>query len=241
MSKTLFRKAYLVLGLLIVLSSFVLSYGYAAPILWYNGDFDGINGLANGINTTTHQANVYDDFIVPAFGWNIGTVWSNNLMNVRGVTQAVWEIRSGLSSGNGGTLIAGNTGFATQTPTGRSGFDYSEYTIEVSGLNVFLSPGTYWLTVAPIDLGSGRSFISTTSGLNAVGMPSGDNDNSFFTADYWSRNFYPARLEIGTDPADFSMGVKGHVIPEPATLSLLMLGLFGFVFARGKRRGINLQ
>jgi hypothetical protein len=32
--------------------------------LWYNGDYDGVNGLSNERNTIVSQAAVYDDFDV---------------------------------------------------------------------------------------------------------------------------------------------------------------------------------
>jgi hypothetical protein len=119
------------------------------------------------------QSDVYDNFIVPVGQqWDISDVFSNDLMTTS-VASAHWEIRSGVSSGNGGTLIASGTESATPTATGRS-LLITEYTVEV-GLNVLLNSGTYWLTVSPIDSGSGRSFVSTTSGTGAVGTPPGND------------------------------------------------------------------
>ena len=59
--------------------------------LWYNGDFDGVNGLANEQDTSLgsgQYAHTYDDFNVPAPGWTVGSVFSNNLedTNIIGVT-----------------------------------------------------------------------------------------------------------------------------------------------------------
>jgi hypothetical protein len=40
--------------------------------LWYNGDFNGVNGLPNERNTLVSQAAVYDDFNVTApLGWHV--------------------------------------------------------------------------------------------------------------------------------------------------------------------------
>ena len=72
--------------------------------MWYNGKFNSLTGVANEINTQVSQAAVYDNFIVPSGTWNINTVWSNNLMNFTTLSQAYWEIRSGVSAGDGGTL-----------------------------------------------------------------------------------------------------------------------------------------
>jgi hypothetical protein len=61
-------------------------------ILWYNGDFNGVNGLANERNTLVTQAAVYDDFNVTApLGWNVTAVFSDNLPNTT-ITAADWEI-----------------------------------------------------------------------------------------------------------------------------------------------------
>jgi hypothetical protein len=175
-------------------------------ILWYNGDFNGVNGLANELNTsigTGEYARVYDDFSVPIGpGWIVTAVFSDNLENTN-VTGASWEIRQGMSEGNRGTLIAsGMTMTPVVTPTGRSGFGYTEFMIEVTGLNVSLAPGTYWLDVTPIGDGTGRSFDSATSGANCVGTPCGNDMNSF-----WDTNESGGHFQ--REPYDFSMGVEG--------------------------------
>src|ERR1043166_5775986 len=145
-------------------------------ILWYNGDFNNVNGLANEQNTLVAQSSIYDNFIVPSPGWHVTAVFSDNLENTT-VTGANWEIRSGVSEGNGGTLIAsGTTATPLVTPTGRGGFGFTEFMSEVTGLSVDLAPGTYWLNVTPIGNGGGRSFNSDTSGTNCVGLPCGRSE-----------------------------------------------------------------
>src|SRR5207248_4714570 len=181
-------------------------------LLWYNGDFNGVNGLANEENTSLGSgqfASVYDDFIVPSPGWNVTSVFSDNLSNTN-VTSALSEIRQGVSEGNGGTLIAsGMTMTPVVTPTGRSGFGFIEYMVEVTGVNVNLPPGTYWLNVTPIGNLTGRSFDSTTSGANCVGTPCGNDQNAFFNSNFFGANFTSTANE--GQPYDFSMGVNGIV------------------------------
>src|SRR5437867_4060047 len=177
-------------------------------LLWYNGDFNGVNGLANEDNTSLGEgefASVYDNFNVPSPGWNVTAVFSDNLENTN-VTGALWEIRQGISEGNGGTLIAsGMTMTPVVTPTGRSGFGFTEFMIEVTGLNVNLPPGTYWLNVTPIGDLTGRSFDSTTSGANCVGTPCGNDRNAFFNSNFGGGANFTSVF------SDFSMGVEGTI------------------------------
>jgi hypothetical protein len=177
--------------------------------LWYNGDFNGINGLANEENTALgdgQYARVYDDFNVPSPGWTVTSVFSDNLENTN-VTGATWEIRQGVSEGNGGTLIASGM---TMTPVVTflwCHFGFCEYRIEVTGLNVSLVEGHYWLNVTPIGDLTGRSFDSTTSGAHCVGTPCGNNQNAFFDSNFFVANFTSTANE--GQPYDYSMGVNG--------------------------------
>jgi hypothetical protein len=206
--------------------------------LWYNGDWNLVNGLANERNTVVSQAAVYDDFNVTApQGWHVTAVFSDNLFNAITVTAADWEIRTGVSEGNAGTLIAsGTTNSPVVTPTGRSGFGFTEYMVEVTGLNVFLpmlpSGQHYWLNVTPVGNGTGRSFISTTSGTNCVGTPCGNDGNTFFNSTSFGVYFG------GPSNTDFSDGVIGNVVPEPATVALLTCGVGALLIAVRRRRSV---
>ncbi|WP_165230734.1 hypothetical protein [Aquisphaera insulae] len=212
---------------------------HADSILWYNGDFNESNALNNGLYSSSLYSLVYEDFIIPVGQtWLIQGVFSNNLMTTTTSTSAYWEIRSGVSSGDGGTLIASGTNDATLAATGRSGFGLDEYLVSVTGLGISLTSGTYWLTVAPVVEDNPVSFITTTSGANSIGAPPGDDDNSYLTSTFDSIYFDPAQNYVGY-PADFSMGVTGVAlaIPEPSALVSASIGaVFLGSFAVRRRR-----
>jgi uncharacterized protein YjbI with pentapeptide repeats len=175
---------------------------------WYNGDpVNNFNiGLVNGLFASLGQANVYENFIVPAGGWTVSGVFSVNEMDVA-ITQAEWEIRSGMSSGNGGTLIASGTSKASQTSLGLSGRGFTMYKVEVDNLSIFLPPGQYWLSVAPAGIPAGNGSGSAyTTGLNAVGNPPGNDLNNFQNFPSQGIHFL-ANPGSGGSARDWSLGV----------------------------------
>jgi hypothetical protein len=183
--------------------------------LWYNGDFDGVDGLTNEQDTfASGYSHIYDDFNVPdSAGWDVDSVFSDNLASTT-IIGASWEIRQGITSGNGGTLIAsGTTVTPVVTATGRSGFGFIEFMVEVTGLSVHLdgNGANYHLNVTPIgNLDGNRSFDSTTSGANCIGTPCGDNDNAFLDSTLFGAVFELV-ADFGSQFHDFSMGVNGQV------------------------------
>ena len=190
-------------------------------MLWYNGDFDGVNALGNEQDTSLGAgqfARVYDDFdVTDSNGWNVTSVYSDNLVSTN-ITGATWEIRQGISEGDGGSLIAsGMTMTPTVTVTGRSGMGLSEFQVEVTGLSVLLPAGSYFLNVTPQGDLTGRSFDSTTSGANCVGTPCGNNQNAFFDSNFFGAVF-TSTANFG-QPSDFSMGVNGTVNPPPPVIT----------------------
>ncbi len=207
-------------------------------LLWYNGDFNGANALANERNTSVSDAAVYENFnVTDAGGWNISEVFSNNLMSLTGVNSADWEIRSGVSTGNGGTLVAGGTSSAAQSLTGRNGFGYNEYKIDITGLNVNLAQGVYWLMVRPVGFGSERSFVSLTGGANSVGTPAGNDGTSHFNSSFFGTNFSDTSTVLGSR-SDFSLGIVGSsAVPEPGAVAFLVgIGMTGASFVARRRR-----
>jgi hypothetical protein len=208
-----------------------------ATVLYYGGDFDSsnsnANGLANESDANVSDSRIYDNFTVTGSSWHVTGLFTNNLTDLT-ISSANWEIRSGVSEGNGGTLLfSGTDGTPTVTPTGRSDFGYTEFNVAVD-VSLTLAPGTYWLSVEPVSGDFGRSFESNTFGLNAVGTHTADND--FWDSSFFGVNFTNADNE-GVYPT-FSSGVVGDTatVPEPSSLALLGAALFGVFVAWGRSR-----
>ena len=183
---------------------------------WYNGDRQiGIPGVQNWYTSDTQFGRIYDDFVVPAGGWTVAGVFCNNtLYSAPAITQASWEIRSGMASATAGTLVAFGVDTATQT------FDpaFSTYRIEVDGLHVQLPPGKYWLSVTPVGTGNGQSYIAATLGANAIGNPPGNDGGAFFNSPVNGYNFTAAASSGQPgQTGDFSQGViiLGNAPPPP--------------------------
>lgn len=234
-----------------------------AATLWYNGDQDGRDAISNETATSATGVDgaVYDDFIVPAGQkWTITSVWSNNVEDPffasPSVKSVVWSIRSGVSTGNGGTVVASGTTTSANTSETADGtsvvyapFSANQVTITGKGMSVVLNPGKYWLSVAPVTTGTDASFfaVSTTSGTNAIGSPPGNDGNSYFFSSALGDNFVPtstleAYLEEGTT-WDYSMGVAGSFIvtPEPSSMVMLLAASLGWPalgFCRRKKSSV---
>ena len=191
-----------------------------ADVLFYGGDTIGEVVLEN----TRHEAltaAVYDDFTVTGDGWAIDAIVAYSAGYEDSVPElAEWEIRRGISPGDGGTLVAsGTTGGFVWTPTGIKGEVVSQYVlrVDISGQRLVLPPGTYHVLLRPV---MGRSemttFICVTYGKNGIGGPLG-NGNSFVHSPGYGYHFRDAGTMPGQDPqVDFRYRIEGTEIRKPA-------------------------
>jgi len=193
-----------------------------ADVLFYGGDFKASfwysDSLSNENDASVHGdpygSAVYQNFIVfSGQTWNVTALFSNDIMSVS-PTSAYWEIRTGISEGNGGNLVGSGAGQDSYHLKG----DFQEYNNTVSGLNLTLAPGMYWFTVVPESPGQqGRSYNTNTFGWNSVGTQV--SDQQYFNSPFYNYNF------TNTDNLSifpiFSDGVMGTVVPEPSSIVLL--------------------
>ena len=215
----------------------------AGSCLFYGGDFlnDPLyppflpNGLANEndllIPGTPYGAATWVPFTVPAGQtWDVTGLFTNNFSSYGVLDQgaeptavAFWSINEEVFAGSAGTVVDSGTSPATSTATGRSSFGLNEYTVQVTGLSITLTAGTYWLSVVPICTNTadpycdGVFFLSdveylNTTPTNAYG-PAEPVDSAFFDSPAFGLSFDPTAGSVGACGGEgcdaFSAGVLG--------------------------------
>ncbi len=195
----------------------------ADEILWYGGDTDFVTAIQSGYGFG-QDSNLYDDFRVGAGGIVVTHLFGNFTVidpDPFTVGDVEYEIRSGMSAGNGGSLLAQGVIGASQIDRGRWN-QHNLYEITTDLLNISLAPGTYWMSIAP--LSSQRTFIVTTGGEDGIGSPLG-NGNAFWNAPWYPAHFAAVEDVLGHERNwDFSYGVIGKPIPEPMCAFVLISG-----------------
>jgi hypothetical protein len=215
----------------------------AGKCLFYGGDlvFNPLyppalaNGLANESTLaapgTPYGAATWVPFTVPAGEkWEVTGLFTNNLASYGVLDQgtqptsvAFWSINEGVFAGSAGTVVDSGISPATSTPTGRSAFELCEFTVQVTGLSITLTAGTYWMAVVPICTNTANpycegiffesdvEYIDTTPS-NAVGAAE-PLDASFFDSPAFGASFSPTSGPVGACGGDgcdaFSAGVLG--------------------------------
>ena len=149
------------------------------PCLFYGGDINtgdlNAAGMSDENTLLIPNSSTYGAVDIPA--GTTATVYGI-LFNVQADAAfdpltASYDIRTGVTEGNGGTSLASGSGPAVVQATGRNFLGLNEYTIAVSwSTPVTLTSGTYWFNVTPnctntLD-GSCyvfRQFVSNTTSL----------------------------------------------------------------------------
>ncbi len=206
----------------------LVAFAGSASAQFYGGDFDGRNGLTDEFNTLVTDAWTFDDF-----NWSGGmvtSIFANYLSDQSKMNGFQYEIRQGVSQGNGGTLIAsGDTnGSFTWTNTGPGGFGFPQFTLDADVPDFNLGSGTYFLGIRPKGNGQGRAFIETTSGANSVGSPIANGNTFLHSPTFFGLNYEPWANLLGGGTWDVSQGLRA--IPSAPTAATLALG--GLFMAR---------
>jgi hypothetical protein len=202
-----------------------------AQTVWYGGDFDGVNGFISqsGPSTFAFQGIAYDDFTWntndPATGIR-GTIFNGLASD----TTLNWQIRSGMSAGNLGTLVASGTTVGAFVFAGNAfGINYYNMTAPIASTSL-VNGNTYHLGVQVVTTSANSSVgaIATTAGVNGIGGPI-NNGNAF----QWDSNAGTV-VSLGAD--DLSLGIMSTPIPEPASIAALGLGALALIRRRRSKK-----
>jgi hypothetical protein len=214
-----------------------------AQTIFYGGDPDYVNALVSGTNLAGGgTAMTYDDFMLSGTE-DIGAIFGNFFVDpnyhTASITQAYYEIRTGMSDGNGGTVVASGTVAASAADPAGQALGLQQFTI-TAAMNLTLGAGTYWVTLAPVGNGLGSIFVATTHGVNGIGMPLADGDSFYNATSVYSNNsghvFETTSDELGGNVGDFSYGLDLlPSTPEPASLAILGIGVAGLIRRRCRR------
>ncbi len=199
-----------------------------------------------GAPTPGYQAFAFDNFVwTNAGGGMVDTIGgyfaSFGGTPITGVTVAGWEIRSGMSPGNGGTLVASGVGApvtaATPFNIGQVGnpFLSPALRVELDVADFALAPGNYWVALSIGDAGTnGTGFVVETTGTNSVGLGIDDGQALYFQGDNInppSWNYVDVTTTFG-GPMDLAYFITE--VPAPGAAALL--GLSGLVTVGSRRR-----
>ena len=224
------------------------SLGVAAFILptahaqWYSGDPYSpattwpqyTDNLSTGFN---NLAMTFDNFAWT--GGNVASVgghfhnFNSGLLTT--IDTAHWEIRTGMSVGNAGTLVASGSGSATNSATTFTQGGWAVQRVDVDVPDFTLPSGNYWfgLAIGSTQAAGSGWFVAGTFGTNGIGGPLGDNDHLYYQENnsVVSWNYVDGRplFPPGTQGFDPSYFIN---VPVPGTLALAAMGALAVVRRR---------
>ncbi len=208
--------------------------GLCAPCVFYGGDLNPSDFNAAGMSDENTLlipgSSTYGNFNVAS---GVSVTVTGILFNVQADANfdpltASYDIRSGVSEGNGGTSLASGSANLTVAATGRNFLGLNEYSLAVQlPTPLLLGPGNYWFNLTPnctngTSDGScsvGRFFVSnSTQGTNNVRGGSETIHqmylNSSFFGFTWANWCDPSLGFNSIQCAGLSFGVMGYAKPQ---------------------------
>lgn len=204
-----------------------------SPCLFYGGDLNDTDPNADGFSDENTLfivggSQTYGAVNIPS-GPNASV--TGILFNILATAAfdpytATYDIREGVSEGNGGTDLASGSASIAVAATGRSDFGLYEYTITATIPSTTLSPGEYWFNLEPQCLNTldgscsvFRQYVwNTTQETNAVNgswQPSGEmffNSSFDFGVDTTWANWCDSDLGLNSEQcAWMSFGLVGDL------------------------------
>ena len=231
-----------------VVAAVLTALTLATPVraqLWFNGRWNSAaTALPSERDLIVADSRIYENFTVTDGGWNVTSLFGTFLSSLS-PTIAYWDIRQGVSAGNAGTVLYSATSAINWQLLSPGAWGDQEYRATVTGLNLVLPAGIYWLTIAPTEAASARAYITGTTGSGGVNALL--DGNSFWDSQTFGKNFVSLSQQFGSNK-HFSYGVDGSVIPlpilplvetspEPASVLLMATGLAAIGLGLYRRRG----
>jgi hypothetical protein len=172
-------------------------------VLWDNGPFNNVAGLASEENTFVTSARTADDFVLTSSA-TIHTI----TFDIYADTPVTQPGAVDIYAHSGGIGPVNALPLATYTSTtftvvgSNFGFDIRRYTVTLSPpLN--LAAGRYWVSGYVIGTGSGRGFLCTSNGAS----PSTEQEGHFRSAFFGYPNWVPTSTE--SSPPHYAFTVTG--------------------------------
>lgn len=184
----------------------------------------GAQGLSNNI--------MADDFQVTGAGWNVTklTFWTYQTgataPSITGVNWAIGSTATTTLTNAAVTSTFENIYRVTSTSFTDSARRLQR--VEVTGLNINLAPGTYFVSFNFTGTGASGPWAPPLPTSNAV---FGQNAQQSIAAGAFAPVFVDA---AGTLGADLAFQVHGTAVPEPATMAALGLGVAALIRRRRK-------
>jgi hypothetical protein len=202
------------------------------PCLFYGGDLNTGSINAAGLSDENTLlilggSSTYMSFTVTGVSATVTGI----LFNVQADTNfdpqtATYDVRTGVTDGNGGTSIASGTAGITVASTGRNFIGLNEFTVAVNlATPLTLSAGEYWFNLTPActngaqdgSCSVGRIFVSNTTnrtnGVNAEAQIEGEMflNSGFFGFTY--ANWCDSSLGLNSHQcAGGSWGLMGTLV-----------------------------